>query len=291
MVFANRIEAGRKLAQALESYFADEVVVYGLARGGVVLAGEVASRLEAPLGLVIPQKIGHPLSPEYAIGAVTETGEPVWAEPYLAMLENTWLDRQTEAARQEARRRRNEYSSGRATPDVSGRTAILVDDGVATGLTMMAAILDIRRLNPARVVAAVPVAPAEAIVELAAFADELTVLYQPLGYFGAISAYYRRFDQTTDEEVRGVLNVYDPSDSSEPLDLEALNAVVASVTEFPVSAKDMASRAKRLHAPKSVVSFFESIPSGIGFKDRLDVMRRSDESEMLLEDEADDPDE
>jgi putative phosphoribosyl transferase len=291
MVFANRIEAGRKLAQALESYVSDDVVVFGLARGGVVLAGEVASHLEAPLRLVIPQKIGHPLSPEYAIGAVTETGEPVWAEPHLAMLENTWLDRQIEAARQEAKRRRIEYESDHAAPDVSGRTAILVDDGIATGLSMMAAIIDVRRQHPVRVVAAVPVAPAEAIVELAVFADELTVLYQPLGYFGAISAYYRRFEQTKDEEVRGILNVYNPSDTGEPLDLEALNALVASVTDFPVSAKDMAIRAKRLHAPRSVVSFFESIPSGIGFKDRLDVIRRSEESEMLLEDEANDPDE
>ena len=199
--FRNRTDAGRQLARRLEAYRGKDTVVYALPRGGVPVAAEVAEALEAPLDLVIPRKIGHPDSPEYAIAAVTETGDPVENRPEVERVDSDWYDRAVAAERREAKRRRQTYGSGRPPIDPAGRTAIIVDDGVATGLTMRAAIKAITARNPRQVVVATPVIPLDILDDIAVTVDDLVTVREPEFFLGAIGAYYDDFRQTTDREV------------------------------------------------------------------------------------------
>ena len=201
MRFKDRSEAGKQLALALEKYRHQPAVVYGLPRGGVVLAVEIARELRLPLDLVIPRKIGHPYNLEYAIGAVSEEGEPVYNEWEIARVDRHWLENQVNSERQEARRRREQYLQGREPLAVTGKTAILVDDGIATGLTMLAAIRDIKRRRPSRVVVAIPVAPEDTIERLLQEADEVVGVDITSHYLGAVGAYYDYFPQVSDAEV------------------------------------------------------------------------------------------
>lgn len=201
MRFRDRTDAGKKLAQALKQYQNQDGVVYALPRGGVVLGVEVARELGMPLDLLIPRKIGHPQQPEYAIGAVVENGEMVCNQKEVARLDPQWLRQEVEAERQEARRRRELYLGGRAPVSAKDKTAIIVDDGIATGLTMEVAIRDARRREPGRLIVAVPVAPPETAERLAREVDEFVLLDHSLYYLGAVGAYYDYFAQVTDDEV------------------------------------------------------------------------------------------
>lgn len=205
MLFRDRTDAGRKLAQALKKYQNQDGVVYALPRGGVVLGVEVARELGMPLDLLIPRKIGHPRQPEYAIGAVVENGEMVCNQEEVARLDPQWLRQEVEAERQEARRRRELYLEGREPVSVKGKTAIIVDDGIATGLTMEVAIRDARRREPARLIVAVPVAPPETAERLTREVDEFVLLDHSPYYLGAVGAYYDYFAQVTDDEVIALL--------------------------------------------------------------------------------------
>jgi putative phosphoribosyl transferase len=205
MRFTDREQAGKKLADALERFRGTPAVVYGLPRGGVATAAEVARGLGAPLDLLIPRKIGHPVSPEYAVAAVTETGPLVSNETEVAALDPAWLAHAEERERAEARRRRETYVGTKPPADVRGKTAIVVDDGIATGLTMRAAIGDLRKHGPKRIVVAAPVAPADTIETLRRDADDVVVLHVPPGMFGAVGAYYDAFPQLTDETVTALL--------------------------------------------------------------------------------------
>jgi predicted phosphoribosyltransferase len=208
-MFLDRMDAGKKLAQALFKYRGQPLVVYALPRGGVVLGVEVARALEAPLDLIVVRKIGHPLQPEYAIGAVAEDGYVVTNPDEVARLDEEWLDRATAAELQEAQRRRRLFLQGRAPIEVKDKIAIIVDDGLATGLSMSAAIHEIRGRGPQKVVVAVPVAAAETIDKLKPDVDDLVVLYIP-EWFGAVGAFYQRFDQVSDEEVVALMNFMAP---------------------------------------------------------------------------------
>ena len=201
MRFADRTDAGKQLAEALKRFRGQDAVVYALPRGGVVLGVEVAAALQLRLDLIIPRKIGHPLSPEYAICAVSEDGSRICNERETAHVDPDWLERETITQIDEARRRRQMYLAGKPPIPVEGKTAIIVDDGVATGLTMLAALRDVRKRKPARLVVAVPVTPAETAERLRRESDELVALDIPLDYLGAVGAYYDRFDQVTDAEV------------------------------------------------------------------------------------------
>ncbi|MFP5305924.1 MAG: phosphoribosyltransferase, partial [Gammaproteobacteria bacterium] len=161
MRFRNREHAGNLLADALSTRIHEPAILYALPRGGVALAAVIARRLQLPLDLVIPRKIGHPWQPEYGIGAVTENGEPVFNEEERRRADPAWLERAIAGQRSEARRRRELYSGGRPRTPAQGRCAILVDDGVATGLTLRAAVAEVRADRPARIVVAVGVAPPE----------------------------------------------------------------------------------------------------------------------------------
>ena len=206
MRFKDRVDAGQKLAAALEKYKREDVVVYAIPRGGVVLGYEIAKQLEAPLDLVIPRKVGHPLSPEYAVCVVAEDGEMLCNEAEAAMVDKKWLQAAAEKERKEAQRRRQVYLGGRPPLSPQDKIAILVDDGVATGLTFLLAIRQLRRLHPKQVVAAIPVAPQETAQLLRAEADELVVLHAPRMYLGAVGAYYDEFEQVEDEEVIKLLS-------------------------------------------------------------------------------------
>jgi putative phosphoribosyl transferase len=206
MRFINRTDAGRQLAEKLaERYEGKEGVVYALPRGGVVLGVEIARRLRMPLDLIIARKIGHPHNSEYAVGAVTEEGEVVRSPYEVGNIPEQWFQHQASAEREEARRRHRLYVGGRPLLSAAGKTAILVDDGIATGLTMEAAIRALRRQKPERVVVAVPVVPADTAAKLAREVDEVVAIDVARDYLGAVGAYYDEFYQVSDEEVVALL--------------------------------------------------------------------------------------
>ena len=154
--------------------------------------------------MIIARKIGHPLSPEYAIGAVTETGEPIWNEAELSSTTKQWRESQIQQARGEAKRRRLSYLGSQPNIPAKDKTAIVVDDGIATGLTMIAAIADLRKRRPKEVVVAVPVAPKDTVEKLKNLTERTVVLHIPDGTFWAIGNYYLNFGQVEDEEVKGL---------------------------------------------------------------------------------------
>jgi predicted phosphoribosyltransferase len=201
MRFKDRVDAGRMLAAALSGYRGESLVVFALPRGGVVLGSEIARSLNAPLDLVIARKIGHPQNEEYAVCAVAEDGDMLCNEAAIAELDQEWLRAQAERERLEARRRREVYLRGSPPRDVEGKTAIVVDDGVATGLTIMLAIHELRHRSPKKIVVAVPVAPKETAEAIQKEVDELVALEIPRFYLGAVGAYYEEFPQVTDGDV------------------------------------------------------------------------------------------
>lgn len=204
MIFRDREAGGAELARALSKYRGSDLVVYGLPRGGVVTARAVAAALQAPLDLVVPRKIGHPHQPEYAVGAIAEDGQVVLNEHEVAGLSREWLAREEQAQLQESRRRRAVYLDGRQPLPVKGKTALVVDDGIATGYTMKAAVLAIRKMQPARVVVAAPVGPPGVEARFAGIADEVVVPYTPKGFY-AIGQFYEEFEQLEDADVMAIL--------------------------------------------------------------------------------------
>lgn len=201
--FADRREAGQLLARRLTAYAnRADVVVLGLPRGGVPVAFEVASALHAPLDVFVVRKLGFPGHAEFAMGAIASGGVRVLNEEIGAayMPSQEVIDRIAQAEGLELERREHAYRNGRPPAPIEGRVAILVDDGLATGSTMRAAVLAVRRLEPARIVVAVPVGSVEARDALAAVADEMVCLRTP-DPFSAVGLWYVDFGQTTDEEV------------------------------------------------------------------------------------------
>lgn len=205
MTFENRKKAGVMLAKLLEKYKDSNSVVYALPRGGVVVGFEVAKELNLPLDLIIPRKIGHPLQPEYAIAAVTENGHMVKNEKEVTSLDKEWFGKEVEKGRKEAKRRRGEYLFGRKKPEVKGKTVIIIDDGIATGLTMKAAILEAKHNNPKKIVVGVPIAPPETAQEIKNEVNEFLALYVPYDFAGSIGAYYEDFPQVSDGEVVSIM--------------------------------------------------------------------------------------
>lgn len=216
--FADRTDAGRRLAAKLRRYRDKLPVVLALPRGGVPVALEVALALNAPLDLVLVRKIGAPFQPELAAASVAEGNPPVLIrnEEVLSAfgLNDAFL--KDEQARQiaEIDRRRRAYLGDRPRPVLSGRTAIVVDDGIATGATTRAALESVRRQRPTAVVLAVPVAPPETVALLRPLVDDAVVLYAPSD-LGAIGFYYRDFRQLSDEDVVALL-ARAPADTNTP---------------------------------------------------------------------------
>jgi putative phosphoribosyl transferase len=208
MRFADRREAGKKLAAAIQSLHPVDPVVLALPRGGVPVADEVARALAAPLDVVLVRKIGAPQQPELAIGAVVDGNEPdiVLNDRLVAQLNvpEQYIEEQKRLEIAEIERRRGVYLGDRAPTPVAGRTAIVIDDGVATGATVRAALRAVRQRRPARLILAVPVAAAPAIRTLRGEVDDTLCLSTPSRFF-AIGQFYDDFRQLEDDEVRTIL--------------------------------------------------------------------------------------
>lgn len=219
LVYATREEAGRMLAQSLRSYAgAANVVVLGLPRGGVPVASEVADALGAPLDVVVVRKLGAPGEPELGIGAVVDGDHPraIFNQDIIGQLAVSEAYLEAEIARQlkEVQRREAAYRGGRAKIPLAGKTVIVVDDGIATGSSVRAALRGVRRQKPARLVLAVPVAPAETLEALRSEADEIVCLETPAEFY-AVGQFYRDFHQVSDDEVKAILHT-EPSGEAHP---------------------------------------------------------------------------
>lgn len=206
-MFQNRQDAGRKLALALEKFKNQhDLIVIGLPRGGVVLAYEVATFLKAPLDVISPRKVGAPFNPELAIGAVTETGEGYFNEELIQNIgvSPEYIENESAKEKERARARLALFRKGLPPIDLKNKTVILVDDGLATGATMKAAIQSVKKEKAKRVIVAVPVSPPDTASEIKALCDELICLDTPW-LFQAVGQFYREFAQTEDQEVVDLL--------------------------------------------------------------------------------------
>jgi predicted phosphoribosyltransferase len=207
-LFYDRADAGRRLAERLAGFAKNrDTIVLALPRGGVPVGYEIASALAVPLDVYIVRKLGVPGHEELAMGAVAADGSYVIDESTIAMVGVTREEFQATLARElaELKRRMIAYRDDRPEPDLTGRTVILVDDGLATGASMYSAVVALRQRKPAEIAVAVPVAPAETCRSLQHYADRVFCPYQ-LEHFGAVGLYYANFAQVSDDEVRRLLN-------------------------------------------------------------------------------------
>ncbi len=206
--FANRKEAGRLLAEKLEKYAGrDDVIVLGLPRGGVPVAYEVAKLLGAPLDVFIVRKLGVPGFEELAAGAIASGNVRVLNEDVIRAIPNadTAIEAVTTREAAELKRREQTYREGRPPPELHNRVVILVDDGLATGATMRAAVKALQQSGAAKIVVAVPVGPPDTCREVKQEADEMICLSTP-EFFQAVGQYYEDFSQTSDDDVRQLLS-------------------------------------------------------------------------------------
>lgn len=213
-VFADRAEAGRKLADAVHRRLGDAApgerrLVLALPRGGVPVAVPVAAALDAPLDVLVVRKLGAPGHEELAMGAIATGGAEFLNERLMRQLgvDRSTVARTVERERAELERRERAFRAGRPPPDLEGATLVVVDDGVATGATMKAALDAIRAADAARVVVAIPLAPSDTLAELRERADEVICLSTPTPFW-AVGQGYRDFPQVSDEEVRTLLRTH-----------------------------------------------------------------------------------
>lgn len=206
-MFIDRNEAGKKLAERLARYKGTDAVVLALPRGGVVIGAEVARALALPLDIVSIRKIGHPFTPEYAIGVVDEHGATILNEWETKEMNQEWLSHEIEKQKEEAQRRSTTYRGARTPIDLAGKIALIVDDGIATGLTMQLAVRVVKKSNAGKIVVAIPVAPPDSIELLKnEGADEVVVLEDPKEYLGAVGIHYVQFPQVEDAMVIKLLS-------------------------------------------------------------------------------------
>lgn len=204
-IFDSRVDAGRRLVKALAAYRGRDALVLAIPRGAVEMGAIVAAELEGELDVVLVKKLRAPGSPEFAVGAVDETGW-TYIAPHAAVAgaDAAYLARERRAELELLRKRRAQYTPARAPADPAGRVAIVVDDGIATGASMIAALHAVRAKNPARLVCAVPVAAPESLEQVRPYADEVVCLEAP-EFFHAVGQFYRQFPQVEDEEVVALL--------------------------------------------------------------------------------------
>jgi len=206
--FKDRADAGRRLASALSKYKNNpDAIVIGLPRGGVVPAFEVAKALNLPLDIIVSRKIASPAQPELALGALSQEGFTFFDENIMRMMSVTKEDLRpvVQTEKQKAKRRLKLYRGDRAPLDLENKIAILVDDGIATGATMMATILSARYLKAQKIVVAVPVSPPETLKKIEGEVDEVICLDTPSVFWG-VGAFYDMFSQTEDSEVISLMN-------------------------------------------------------------------------------------
>lgn len=208
-IFPDRAAGGRALAEALADDTGKDVLVLGIPRGGVPVAAEVARRLDADLDVIVARKLGAPYQPELAIGAVTANGGLFLDHEMVTDMRigETYLQTVIDRESNEAHRREKRFRGDRPAPRINGRTVIVVDDGLATGATMRAAVRSIRKHHPKRLVVAVPVGSEEACSSLLDEADDVVRLETPQPFF-AVGLYYRDFLPTEDSEVQRILATF-----------------------------------------------------------------------------------
>ena len=200
--FTDRVEAGKRLASALTDFAGKNGIVLAIPRGGVVVGYEIAKALSLPLDVIIPRKIGAPDNPELAIGAMTEDGTIILDDNLITHIgvQRDYIKAESERQKHEIERRLKLYRQNEPYPSLKGLDVIIVDDGIATGSTMKAALASVKNRGASTVTVAVPVGPPSTIKELKKQADRVVCLYAP-EYFQAIGQFYTDFNQTTDEEV------------------------------------------------------------------------------------------
>lgn len=201
MRFTDRLDAARQLSKKLEAVSREKPVVLALPRGGVPLGLEIARTYQLPLDVILSKKIGHPLYPEFAIGALAEDGDPLVNSYQKKNLDEEWLTHEIESIRQQIADRRGMYDKVLKKQDLRNRSVILIDDGIATGMTMKAAIESVRKQEAATVTVAVPVIPKDTYHELVKLADRVIAVDVPEAFLGAVGAYYGKFNQVSDREV------------------------------------------------------------------------------------------
>ncbi|MCH8003024.1 MAG: phosphoribosyltransferase [Nanoarchaeota archaeon] len=200
MIFKDRHEAGKKLTKKLSKYKdKKEAIVLGIPRGGVEVAFEVAKILKVPLSIVVTKKIGHPFESEFAIGAVSP-GNYIVDENYGKEAGEDYIKKTVREMNREIKRRYKKYTKGKM-PELKDKIVIVVDDGLATGFTMLAAVKYVKSKNPQRLIVAVPVAAQDSFEKVKQVVDEIICLHVPV-FFGAVGSFYQEFLQLEDEEVR-----------------------------------------------------------------------------------------
>lgn len=206
MFYKNRQDAGRQLAEKLKQYAVEEPIILALPRGGVVLGYEIAKELKAPLDIVVPRKIGAPNQPEFGIGAIAPNKVQIINEGALKMLGLTENDLKEliEYETKEMERRIKLYRKGLPDINIQGKTVIIVDDGLATGVSTKAALLSIKKMNPKKIILAVPVGPPDTTSRFRQEVDDLICIYEPIDFY-AVGGYYEDFSQISDEEVIDLL--------------------------------------------------------------------------------------
>ncbi|HBT48147.1 MAG TPA: phosphoribosyltransferase [Peptococcaceae bacterium] len=208
MLFEDRQEAGEKLAAPLKEYAGRDVLVLAVPRGGVVVARPIAAALGAELDVIIPRKVGAPGNPELAVAAVAPDGTVIYNEGLMRALglKRQELKEAVAGELREIRRRTRVYRGEKAPPRIKGRTVVVVDDGLATGLTMEAALASLKEDEPRELVLAVPVAPPDTVARLKPLVARAVCLATPEPFY-AVGQFYRRFPQVDDEEVLAILAV------------------------------------------------------------------------------------
>lgn len=207
MKFKDRCDAGQKLVEKLSVYKGkSNIVVLGLPRGGVVVAEPIAQKLELPLDILVTRKIGFPDNQECALGAIDENGVGVWDEEGIEKysVSRDYIDIKTEVEKYEARRRLRVYRGNRPALDLKNKIVLLVDDGIATGHTMLAAIASARNKGAKKIVVVVPISAPDSLQKVRDQADEVICLDAPF-FFGWVGKFYRDFSETVDEEVMEIL--------------------------------------------------------------------------------------
>ncbi|MBU1202801.1 phosphoribosyltransferase [Patescibacteria group bacterium] len=208
MFFRDRQDAGQKLAEKLAKFKnKKDTIIIGLPRGGIIVAGQVAKTLNLPLDIVIPRKISAPQNPEFAIGAISEDGYSVFDQDIIIQegINKKYLEEEITKEKKEAQRRLKLYRGHRTPLDLKYKTAIIIDDGIATGSTMQAAILSVKNKKAKHIILAVPVLPKESLEKFQTLSEELFYVHLP-HLFMAIGNFYADFRQITDQEVIEQLN-------------------------------------------------------------------------------------
>ena len=198
-VFKNRVEAGKKLAEILESFRGTDAIVLGLPRGGVIVAKEIAHALNLPLDIIVTRKIGAPDNEEYAIGAIDLDGDGIWNEYEVSFVDKQWLAEKVAQEKAEAKRRQTLYRHGRSPLNLSKKIVIIVDDGIATGHTIHAALRYAKKQGAKKIIIATPVAHPLVKSDLEETVEVYTLETPPV--FSSVGQWYKDFPQVEDDEV------------------------------------------------------------------------------------------